>query len=123
MEPNRRDTPLRRFNTFWWGLALFAVFGVAIFAFRSFTSDEKPEDMYPQSEVDNRDETRKKVDAAQAAQLTYKELGGGKVQMPPSAIKYAPEIIFNAELVISKEQLEANPTKQQSDAAHGKSYK
>lgn len=122
MEPNRRDTPIRRFNTFWWALALFVVFGIACYFIRTLVHDDKPEDFYTQEEVDHRAKIRREVDAAQAAQLTYKKLGGDKVQMPPSAVKYAPEIIFNAETVSSKANLEANPERQKSDQAHGKSF-
>lgn len=41
MEPNLRDTPLRRFSTFWWGLALFVVFGIAAFFIRGCVHGEK----------------------------------------------------------------------------------
>ncbi len=44
MEPNLRDTPIRRFNTFWWGLALFVVFAIACFFIRSFVQSDKVSD-------------------------------------------------------------------------------
>ena len=44
MEPNLRDTPIRRFNTFWWGLALFVVFGIACFFIRNFVQSDEVSD-------------------------------------------------------------------------------
>jgi len=41
MEPNLRDTPLRRFSTFWWGLGLFVVFAIASFFIRGCVHGEK----------------------------------------------------------------------------------
>lgn len=41
MESNLRDTPLRRFSTFWWGLALFVVFAIATFFIRGYVYDDK----------------------------------------------------------------------------------
>ena len=35
---NHRDTPLRRFNTFWWGLAYFGLFGLVSVVVVSWTS-------------------------------------------------------------------------------------
>jgi len=85
MEPNLRDTPLRRFNTFWWGLGLFSVFAIAAFGVRLFTSDEP-------SEVDllagkERIENRRAITAEQLAERdAYKDLGEGKVQVKPSDV-------------------------------------
>jgi len=41
MEPNLRDTPLRRFSTFWWGLGLFVVFAISSFFIRGCVYGEK----------------------------------------------------------------------------------
>ena len=41
MERNLRDTPLRRFSTFWWGLGLFVVFAIASFFIRGCVHGEK----------------------------------------------------------------------------------
>ncbi len=41
MEPNLRDTPLRRFSTFWWGLGLFVVFAIASFFIRGCVHGDK----------------------------------------------------------------------------------
>jgi len=39
---NHRDTPLRRFNAFWWGLAFFGLFGV-VSAVVVFTTESVPD--------------------------------------------------------------------------------
>ncbi len=41
MEPNQRDTPLRRFTTFWWALGLFVVFAIASFFIRGCVHSDK----------------------------------------------------------------------------------
>lgn len=84
METNLRDTPLRRFNTFWWGLALFVVFGIICFVIKNFIQDDK---MYSaDAEVGKaRLLKREQVDAEQAALLDYKK-EGESVQLPPSAL-------------------------------------
>jgi hypothetical protein len=84
MENNLRDTPLRRFGTFWWGLALFVVFGIACFAIKNFFTEEE---MYSaDAELGKaRLLLREQVDAEQAALLEYKK-EGDSVQLPPSAL-------------------------------------
>lgn len=84
MEPNLRDTPLRRFNTFWWGLALFVVFGLAIFFIRNFFQDDN---MYSADDERGKERVvkREQVEAAQAALLEFKK-DGNSVQVPPSAL-------------------------------------
>ncbi len=67
MEPNLRDTPLRRFNTFWWGLALFVVFGIACFFLRTFVNDEMTD--VDKERGQERLVKKDKVEAAQAAAL------------------------------------------------------
>ena len=84
MEPNLRDTPLRRFNTFFWGLGLFVVFGIACLIIKYFIQEDK---MF--SVDDERGKARvvkrEQVEAAQAVLLEYKK-DGNSVQLPPSAL-------------------------------------
>ncbi len=84
MEPNLRDTPLRRFNTFWWGLALFVVFGIACFVIKNFFQDDE---MYSADDERGKERIvkREQVEAAQAALLEFKK-DGDSVQVPPSAL-------------------------------------
>lgn len=84
METNLRDTPLRRFNTFWWGLALFVVFGIICFIIKGFIQDDE---MYSVDEERGKARIvlREQVDAAQAALLDYKK-EGDSVQLPPVAL-------------------------------------
>jgi len=84
METNLRDTPLRRFNTFWWGLGLFVVFGLVILIIKNFIqSDERysADDEVGKARIVKKEQ----VDAAQAALLEYKK-EGDSVQLPPSAL-------------------------------------
>ncbi len=84
MEANQRDTPLRRFNTFFWGLALFLVFGIACFVIKNFIHND--------AKYDAADEAgrarvlkREQVEKEQSALLSYKK-EGNSVQLPPSAL-------------------------------------
>ncbi len=84
METNQRDTPLRRFNTFWWGLALFVVFGIICFVIKNFI---QADDVYSaDAELGKaRLLIREQVDADQAELLDYKK-EGDSVQLPPTAL-------------------------------------
>lgn len=63
MEPNLRDTPLRRFNTFWWAFGLFVMFAVALCAYRCFCMDELDDNYDP-----GRSERVEKIEATKAEQ-------------------------------------------------------
>lgn len=84
MEPNLRDTPLRRFNTFFWGLGLFVVFGIVCLIIKYFIQDDN---MFSVDDERGKVRTikREEVDKAQASLLEYKKDGDG-VQVPPSAL-------------------------------------
>ncbi len=90
MEPNQRDTPLRRFNTFWWGLGLFVVFAVASLIFSAVSP--KSED----AQTDRRRERTKfkaatvesqkaVLDAKVPVTVVYDELGKSLVAAKPTA--------------------------------------
>lgn len=81
---NHRDTPLRRFNTFWWGLAYFGLFGL-VSALVYWTTDT-PQDVDDMRKSD-RMETRRKVDEAQTKLMGEKDMStmGDKVMMKPKA--------------------------------------
>ena len=64
---NHRDTPLRRFTAFWWGLAYFAIFGLVSALF--YWQSGSPVDAVAQVRAADRYEVRAKVDAAQAELL------------------------------------------------------
>jgi hypothetical protein len=84
MEPNLRDTPLRRFNTFFWGLALFVVFGIICLIIKNFIQQD---DMYSADDEVGKARVvkREQVDAAQASLLKYSK-EGESVQLPPRAL-------------------------------------
>lgn len=85
MEPNLRDTPLRRFNTFWWGLALFVVFALVALILRGIDGDEQTN--IDKERGEERLAIKQKVTAAQLAERdTYKDLGDGKVQVSPETV-------------------------------------
>ncbi len=85
MEPNLRDTPLRRFNTFWWGLALFASFALAAVVVKNFVSDDVVD--YESQLAKPRVDRKRKVDAEQSEDLnTYKKVGNDKVQVKPEDV-------------------------------------
>ena len=107
MENNLRDTPLRRFNTFWWGLGLFVAFGLAVLLLKNFIQTD---------EVSTADIERGKarlikleqVQREQAALLEYKK-DGESVQLPPKAL-----------FPIASEIKLLNTTPADSGVAHGK---
>jgi hypothetical protein len=84
MENNLRDTPIRRFATFLWGLGLFVVFGLIVLIIKNFILDD---DMYTADKEVARARIikREQVYDAQAALLAYKK-EGDTVQLPPSAL-------------------------------------
>lgn len=65
--PNHRDTPLRRFNAFWWGLAYFAIFGLVSVAV--YWQTGKPVDAVAEARSAGRLDVKVKVDEAQKALL------------------------------------------------------
>ena len=79
-----KDTPLKRFTAFWVVLGLFALFG--ILAFIVGLSSKTPElTAADKAGAERRLAVRAEVDAAQAANLAYKE-EGASVQAAPSQI-------------------------------------
>jgi cytochrome c len=68
---NHRDTPLRRFNAFWWGLAYFGIFGFV--SALVYWKTGAPVDAVAQTRAADRQEVRTKVDAAQAELLPATE--------------------------------------------------
>lgn len=78
-----KDNPILRFRAFIWGVGMFSVFAVAFAIIALINGKNKPyatED----AAATPRYETKAKVDAAQAANFSYKEVEPGKtVQVPP----------------------------------------
>ncbi|MFK7911064.1 MAG: cytochrome c [Akkermansiaceae bacterium] len=67
---NHRDTPLRRFNTFWWGLGYFGLFGlVSVIVYWMTDTPSDVEDMRKTERLQLRD----KVDQAQGELLKDKD--------------------------------------------------
>lgn len=82
MDPSQ-DNPIIRFKAFWWGLGAFALFGVlaAIIAL----TQTKPAATLEDVVAADRYAKRRKVEAAQDANLAYKVIEADKfVQVPPS---------------------------------------
>lgn len=81
---NHRDTPLRRFNTFWWGMAYFGIFGLVSAAVVCWSGrSEGVEEVLKKQRL----EAREAVDASQASLLIAKEVEAGKIkQVPPAEV-------------------------------------
>lgn len=85
MEPNLRDTPLRRFNTFWWGLALFTLFAASALIIKCVIADDKT-DLEGNAGLE-RAETLRQVTAKQLTERnTYKDNGDGTVKVKPEDV-------------------------------------
>ena len=80
---NHRDTPLRRFNTFWWGLAYFGLFGLVSVVVYSVTDKGEGVDAVL---AEGRMDVKKEVNAAQAGMLASKEAEGETQQVAPATI-------------------------------------
>ena len=80
---NHRDTSLRRFNTFWWGLAYFGLFGLVSVVVYSVT--DKSEDV-DAVRAEGRMDVKNEVNAAQAGMLASKDAEGGTQQVAPATI-------------------------------------
>ncbi|MEO1858165.1 MAG: hypothetical protein ABGY95_12485 [Rubritalea sp.] len=85
MEPNLRDTPLRRFNTFFWGLALFLAFAIAAVLVKNFIAADVVDAETEKGKA--RTERLIKINAEQEAERnTYKDNGNGTVQVKPEDV-------------------------------------
>lgn len=81
---NHRDTPLRRFTAFWWGMGTFGLFGILSAVVACWTGSSGGVDAVLKQE---RLDARREVDAKQAALLAPKELEKGKTkQVPPEQV-------------------------------------
>lgn len=82
---NHRDTPVRRFSTFCWGLAAFGSFGlISAIAYVSTSGNTNDVESVRAA---GRTVINAEVAEAQSALLTEKEIEAGKTkQVPPSAV-------------------------------------
>jgi mono/diheme cytochrome c family protein len=99
-----QDNPIVRFKAFFWALALFALFGIAlgIIAFIEKKEPKTLEDLAATTRYEN----IKKIEAAQAANLSYKEVEAGKT------VQVKPQDVFahlGKELSASKPSAVENP--------------
>jgi len=84
MDPTR-DNPIFRFKAAWWGLGLFALFAAALAVAWMFSGDEGPtlEELAAADRYGNAAD----IEAAQQANLDWKEIEAGKViQAPPGEV-------------------------------------
>jgi mono/diheme cytochrome c family protein len=85
MDPSK-DNPLIRFRAFIWGIGIFTFFALCLSLFAIFKGKGSPylaEDIV----ASPRYEIKKKVDAAQSANFSYKEVEARKVvQVPPQDV-------------------------------------
>jgi len=80
------DNPLVRFTAFFWGAAVFSLFGVIVLLFWIFDGGKQKGDVLEEHAAADRYAKRAEVDAAQAKNFEYKVVEEGKtVQVPPSA--------------------------------------
>lgn len=82
---NHRDTPLRRFNTFWWGLAYFGIFGLVSAV--AYWQTGKPVDAAAVERAAGRMEVKTEVDAIQSSMMPP----AGAIDKMGGEIKAAPE--------------------------------
>ncbi|MEM1084779.1 MAG: cytochrome c [Verrucomicrobiota bacterium] len=85
MEPTR-DTPLRRFSAFWWGLGVISLFGVLLIILWLKSGDSEL-DPLEQAAAIKRYDVRATVDSSQAANLDWKVVEEeSTIQTPPDAV-------------------------------------
>lgn len=84
MDPSQ-DNPIVRFKAFFWGLAAFAFFGIALAVIALF--NQKTPATLEDAAANKRYEVSSAVKSEQAALLSYKEVEAGKtVQVKPSDV-------------------------------------
>lgn len=84
MDPSQ-DNPIVRFKAFFWALALFALFGIALGVI-AFVEKKEPQTLEDLAAT-TRYENLAKIKAAQEANLSYKEIEAGKtVQVKPQDV-------------------------------------
>ncbi|MBT8037104.1 MAG: cytochrome c [Verrucomicrobiae bacterium] len=81
---NHRDTPLRRFNAFWWGLACFGLFGLMSTVVDWATCDRPDVESLRAAD---RHEIKSEVDTVQSAMLP----AAGSLEKVAGEIKSAPK--------------------------------
>lgn len=82
---NHRDTPIRRFSTFCWGLAAFGSFG--LISIVAYVSSSGTTNDVESARAAGRESVAAEVAAAQDSLLTEKEVEAGKIkQVPPSSV-------------------------------------
>jgi mono/diheme cytochrome c family protein len=80
------DNPLIRFAAFWWALGVFSLFAVILIALKIFGGGAPENDPLEEAAAAKRYDAAAKVQAAQEANLAFKEVEAGKVvQVPPHA--------------------------------------
>jgi mono/diheme cytochrome c family protein len=78
------DNPLVRFTAFFWGIAVFSLFGVLVLVAWLFYGGKQNGDLLEEKAAAIRYGKRAEVEAAQAKNLDYKVVEEGKtVQVPP----------------------------------------
>lgn len=86
---NHRDTPLRRFNTFWWGLAYFGIFGLV--SALVYCTTDKGKDVET-LRAEQRMEIQSEVQEEQSKLLPSTGVGLEKVATSVEAIPKASEV-------------------------------
>lgn len=97
MDPTR-DNPLIRFATFWWGLGTFFIFAL-LFAVIWFFNDSDVPTM-EDSAAAPRHETKAKIDAAQAANISPAAIDAAMTSMAQKLVSSKPMAVEKPEQVV-----------------------
>jgi hypothetical protein len=97
--PNQKDNPIFRFKAAWWALGVLLLFAVLAWILRIGFPPPAPD--LEELAAANRYKIRAEVDAAQKANLAWKEIEPGKTIQAP------PEAVFS---IAAKELLSSKPT-------------
>lgn len=97
MDPSR-DNPILRFATFWWGIGTFLIFALLL-AVIWFFSRSEPTNLEDVAAIP-RYETKAKIDAAQAANISAKSLESAIAQVSKHLVSAKPVAVEKPEQVI-----------------------
>jgi len=116
MEPSR-DTPLVRFGAFWLALGIFLIFALILALFGWFNN--APQTDLEAEAAKARYETKAKVDAAQAANLSHEAIAAAIPKVAKELVATKPVAVEKPEQLIPGAQPPASiaPTNEAIDAA------
>jgi mono/diheme cytochrome c family protein len=97
MDPSR-DNPILRFTTFWWGIGTFLIFALLLAIIWAFNNSDPT--TLEDAAAKPRYETKVKIDAAQAANISPESLQAAVEALGPQLIAAKPAAVEKPEQIV-----------------------